>query len=320
MDIVALGELLVDFTGDRTDPAVFAANPGGAPANYLAAASAAGAQTALLAKVGADLFGDRLVAALAKNGIEARGVVRDDSAFTTLAFVSLDAAGERRFAFSRKPGADTLLTFEELDLSLLEGARLFHCGSLSLTDEPARETTRRAAAYAREKGLLLSFDPNYRPALWRDAGEAKTEMLWGCGQADIVKLSEEEAVFLFDDGPEDAARALLAAYGCSLVFVTLGKNGAYFANPRCAGFVPAYEGVRTVDTTGAGDVFGGSAAALLLETGISPAGLDADALRRIARYACTAAGLSTGRYGGLGSAPARETVLQITENRAKMQI
>ena len=182
LDVTALGELLIDFTcigADKDGYPTMEAHPGGAPANFLAALSRFGAKTALLGKVGNDTFGKLLVGTLEKAGIGTRGIVMAEDVFTTLAFVTLDRTGNREFAFSRKPGADTRITFEELDLSLIDEAKVFHFGTLSLTDEPARETTYRAVAYAKSRGKLITYDPNLRKPLWRDLQEAKKQLLWG---------------------------------------------------------------------------------------------------------------------------------------------
>ena len=169
-DVVALGELLIDFTAQGAGAdgyPLMAAHPGGAPANFLAAIARLGGRTALLSKVGADAFGTMLTGTLREVGVDTRGVVVAEDAFTTLAFVTLDARGERSFSFARKPGADTQLRFEELDLSLIEKTKAFHFGTLSLTDEPARGATQCAVAFAKERGKLITFDPNLRPPLWR---------------------------------------------------------------------------------------------------------------------------------------------------------
>ena len=200
LDVAALGELLIDFTCLSTDEngyPTMAAHPGGAPANFLAALAKYGAKTAMLGKVGDDTFGHLLLDTLRCAGIETRGMIAAPDVFTTLAFVTLDARGEREFAFARKPGADTCLSFPEIDFSLIDEARVFHFGSLSLTDEPSRSATRQAVAYARAKGKLVTYDPNLRPPLWKDLAEAKEQLLWGLGQADVVKISEEEVRFLF---------------------------------------------------------------------------------------------------------------------------
>ena len=256
-DVVALGELLIDFTAQGAGAdgyPLMAAHPGGAPANFLAAIARLGGRTALLSKVGADAFGTMLTGTLREVGVDTRGVVVAEDAFTTLAFVTLDARGERSFSFARKPGADTLLRFDELELSLIDQSRAFHFGALSLTDEPARSATRQAVAYARAQGKLVTFDPNYRPPLWRSEAQARAETLWGLEQADVVKLSDEELSFLWGCTPEEGSRRLREECGVALAMITLGPQGCYLENARGACRVPA-PAVRPVDTTGAGDAF-----------------------------------------------------------------
>ena len=311
LDVTALGELLIDFTmtgADESGYPTMAAHPGGAPANFLAALTKYGKRTALLGKVGADAFGRMLRGTLETVGIETRGVIGSPDVFTTLAFVTLDASGDREFSFSRKPGADTCLRFEELDLALIDEARVFHFGTLSLTDEPARSATRQAVAYARERGKLITFDPNLRRPLWRDMDEAKAQMCWGLAQADVVKISDEEVDFLFGMNPREGAAHILHTYGVKLVFVTCGAEGCFFMNERASGHVPGLSGLHTVDTTGAGDIFGGSAVACLLDADKAPDRLEEMELREIVSFACVAAGISTTRYGGIGSVPDREAV------------
>lgn len=155
LDVVAMGELLIDFTCRSVDAdgyPTMAAHPGGAPANFLAALAKFGAKTAMLGKVGSDAFGRMLTATLEKVGIETGGLVADEDVFTTLAFVTLDDTGNREFSFSRKPGADTCIRFEELNLNLIDRAKAFHFGTLSLTEEPARTATYRAVEYAKSRG------------------------------------------------------------------------------------------------------------------------------------------------------------------------
>ena len=247
LDVAALGELLIDFTCLSTDEngyPTMAAHPGGAPANFLAALAKYGSKTAMLGKVGDDTFGRLLLDTLRRVGIETRGMIAAPDVFTTLAFVTLDARGEREFAFARKPGADTCLSFPEIDLSLIDEARVFHFGSLSLTDEPSRSATRQAVAYARAKGKLVTYDPNLRPPLWKDLAEAKEQLLWGLGQADVVKISEEEVRFLFGLEPEAGAEHICHTFPVKLVFVTCGADGCYFKNSRAAGREPALPGLR----------------------------------------------------------------------------
>ena len=312
VDVVALGELLIDFTNVSADSdgyPTMAAHPGGAPANFLAALSRFGAKAALLGKVGNDTFGKLLVGTLQKAGIETRGLVMADDVFTTLAFVTLDETGNREFAFARKPGADTRISFEEMDLSLIDGARVFHFGTLSLTDEPARSATYKAVAYAREKGKLITYDPNLRKPLWADLEEAKEQLLWGLGQADVVKISNEEVEFLFGLGVEEGAAHILERFGVKLVFVTCGPDGCFFKNAVAQGHVPSLKGIQVVDTTGAGDIFGGSAVARLLELEKPVRELTEADLAYIGKFATAAASLSTEAAGGIPSIPEKNAVL-----------
>ena len=311
-DVVALGELLIDFTcvsADADGYPTMAAHPGGAPANFLAAVTKFGGKTALLGKVGADTFGRLLTGTLEKAGIETRGIVASSDVFTTLAFVTLDEHGDREFAFSRKPGADTQLRFSELELPLIDDAKAFHFGTLSLTDEPARATTYRAVAYAKECGKLITFDPNLRKPLWKDLDTAKEQMLWGLSQADVVKISDEEIEFLFGLNPQEGARKILNDYGVKLVFATCGADGCWFENQNACGHVDSLKNVKVVDTTGAGDIFGGSAVWKVMQSGKCPEELNEAELREAVRFACTAAGLSTTKPGGISSVPEEEEVL-----------
>lgn len=318
MDVVALGELLIDFACLNTDSdgyPTMAAHPGGAPANFLAALTKFGAKTALLGKVGTDAFGKMLTGTLQKAGIETRGLVCADDVFTTLAFVTFDEHGDREFSFSRKPGADTCLNFDELDLSLIDEAKVFHFGTLSLTDEPARTTTQKAVAYAKKAGKLITYDPNLRKPLWRDLEEAKKQLIWGLQQADVVKISDEEVEFLFGLGVEEGADYILKNLGVKLVFVTCGADGCYFKNAVASGHVPSLRDIQVKDTTGAGDIFGGSAVWKLLQYGVSPELLNEAQLRDVVTFACTSAGLSTTRSGGISSVPEYEEVLKRMEKQ-----
>ena len=314
IDVVALGELLIDFAPVSTNAAGYptlAAQPGGAPGNFLAALQTYGCTTALIGKVGADRFGDLLKATLAEKGIETRGIVSDPAVFTTLAFVTLDATGNREFSFARKPGADTCLRAGEVDLALIDGAKVFHFGTLSLTDEPACAATQKAVAYAKEKGRLISFDPNLRKPLWPSETAAKEQIEWGLHQADIVKISDEEIAFLWGLSPEEGAQKLLKEYGVQLVYATLGPRGCRFANRQGSGEVASPAGIHVVDTTGAGDIFGGSAMSRFLKTGKAPADLTVEELRAITRFACCAASLSTQTHGGIDSVPDTSSVQAI---------
>ena len=305
-DVIALGELLIDFAPQSVNAAGYptlAANPGGAPGNFLAALNKYGCSAAMIGKVGDDMFGRLLINTLKQAGIETSGVLIDPDQFTTLAFVSLDASGNRDFSFARKPGADTCLEPEEVDEALFEGSRVFHFGTLSLTDEPAAEATRRGIELARRHGLLVSLDPNLRKPLWHNMDDAKAAIEWSLCQADIVKISDEEIDFLWGLSPEEGARKLLEEYGVSLVYATLGPKGCYAANQHGGVTVTSPTGIHVVDTTGAGDIFGGSAMSRLLKTGKHPADLTVEEIRGIVTFACTAASLSTQVHGGITSVP-----------------
>lgn len=313
MDVVAIGELLIDFAPvDKTAQGypVMAANPGGAPANFLAALAKYGADTAFIGKVGNDTFGHLLSNTLAEAGISTDGLIISGEAFTTLAFVTLDEHGDRSFAFARKPGADTLLRFEDIDLSLIEKAKVLHFGTLSLTDEPARCATKKAVEYAKQKGKLISFDPNLRPPLWSDLKDAKNAILWGLKQADVVKISIDEVEFLWQCDAATAAKKLLSEFGVKLVFITLGAAGCYFENPVCSGTAHYSGDLTVVDTTGAGDIFGGSAMSRIVKCAAPPESLTALQLQPIADFACAAASLSTQKLGGISSILPESEVLK----------
>ena len=314
LDVVALGELLIDFAPVSTDAAGYptlAAQPGGAPGNFLAALQKYGCTTALIGKVGADRFGELLKATLAEKGIGTRGIVADPAVFTTLAFVTLDATGNRAFSFARKPGADTCLRTEEVNTALLDEGKVFHFGTLSLTSEPARSATQAAVAYAKAHGKLVSFDPNLRKPLWPNDEAAKEQIEWGLHQADIVKISDEEIEFLWGLSPEEGAQKLLREYGVRLVYATLGPKGCHVANANGCCEVPSPTGLHVIDTTGAGDIFGGSAMSQFLRLGKAPEALTVEELRSITRFACCAASLSTQTHGGITSVVPEEQVWAI---------
>jgi fructokinase len=313
-DVTALGELLIDFNCKSTDATGYptlAANPGGAPGNFLAALQEYGCSTALLGKVGDDAFGRLLLNTMQTRGIDTRGIVLDPSVFTTLAFVTLDATGNREFSFARKPGADTCLTADEVNKELIDECKVFHFGTLSLTGEPVRTATQQAVAYAKAQGKWISFDPNLRKPLWSSETAAKEQIEWGLHQADIVKISDEEIEFLWGISPAEGAQKLLNEYGVSLVYATLGPKGCHFANRNGSGEVASPSGIHVVDTTGAGDIFGGSAMSRLLKLGKAPETLTIEEMASIVRFACCAASLSTQTHGGITSVVPEEKVLEI---------
>ncbi len=310
LDVIALGEALIDFTESGRSAAggrLFEQNPGGAPANVVCAVARLGGKAAFLGKVGADMHGQFLRDTLAGEGVDVSGMLLDDTVFTTLAFVALGERGERSFSFARKPGADTCLKPEEVSEALLEKGKILHVGSLSLTDEPARAATFRAVGLARELGLTVSYDPNYRASLWKNEETARVQMRSLIPFCDIVKISDEETVLLTgEEGPEQAAEKLLSL-GPSCVAVTLGGDGALVATHEGCRRVSPFP-ADVVDTTGAGDAFWGAFLTRLTESGKGPGELSLDEAAGFAQFANAAASLCVGRRGAIPALPTREEV------------
>lgn len=258
-DVVALGELLIDFTPAGLSPAgnvLFERNPGGAPANVLTALAKLGSKCAFIGMVGNDQFGHYLKKVLADNKVEAKGLRFSEDVNTTLAFVHLDEKGDRSFSFYRKPGADLMLNEKDIDLELVDNAKIFHFGSLSLTAEPAKGATIKAIEYAKKKGKLISYDPNWRPPLWESDILAKAGMTLGLQYADMLKISEIELEFLTGERDLNCGTKLLFESGIKLIVVTLGPKGCYYRSTAGTGVLPTYD-TKVVDTTGAGDAFWG---------------------------------------------------------------
>jgi sugar/nucleoside kinase (ribokinase family) len=304
-DAVAIGEMLIDFTPMKntgSDKPVYEANPGGAPANVLAAMSKFGLKTALIAKVGDDFFGQFLTQYLIDYNIDPAGVVKSSNP-TTLAFVNLAENGERSFGFYRKGNADESLSIEEIPNSLIESARLVHFGSVSLTASPASDATFHVVNLAKELGKIVTYDPNLRPLLWDDLGRAKEMILKGFEYADVVKVSEEELEFLtgFTD-IEQGSAVLVEKYNTPLLFVTLGAEGCVVRKGNQTAHVPSFK-VSAIDTTGAGDSFFGAILAQLLTASKSIAELSFDELLPIIRYANAMAALTTTNRGGMPAIP-----------------
>ena len=313
MKAVASGELLIDFNSVKTDEMGYPtleAHPGGATINCLTTLKKFGAEASFIGKLGDDAFGKLIVNTMKENGVDTSSVIVTPDAFTTLAFVTLDDTGDREFSFARKPGADILLRYEEADLSVFDGADVFLFGTVAMTDEPSRSTTKKLAEYAREKGILIGYDPNLRASLWASLEDAKEQMLWGLSVADVVKISDEEIEFLFGLSPQEGAEKILADYAnVKLVYATCGADGCYYNNRSVKGFTPAMSGLKVIDTCGAGDIFGGSAMFRLLSSGKKAEDLTQDDLDDITRFASTSAGISTQKHGGISSIPELSDVL-----------
>ncbi|MCI8623055.1 MAG: carbohydrate kinase [Provencibacterium sp.] len=310
-DVVALGESLIDFTPNGTNEQgmqLFACNPGGAPANVLAMNAKLGGRTAFIGMVGDDAFGAFLQKTMEEAGIDVQGLRKTRDYPTTLAFVQLTPEGDRSFSFYRKPGADVMLTAAEVDPALLQNCRVFHFGSVSLTDEPSRTATLEAARAAKRAGALISYDPNYRPLLWDSPAHAKEELSAALPLADLIKVSEEEMVLLTGETQLEAGAAALSAHGAALVLVTLGPKGAYYRAQTGSGLLPAFD-VDTVDTTGAGDAFLG--ALLFCLSGKTRAEIEAVSQadwQRIVAFANAAGSLTTAAKGAIPAMPTHEQI------------
>ena len=311
-DVVALGELLIDFTENGVSPqgnTLFEACPGGAPCNVLAMLRKLGRSCAFVGKVGDDLFGRLLKGVLEETGISTQALEMDKDIPTTLAFVKTAPNGDRDFSFYRKPGADMMLREEELPLELLRGAKIFHFGTLSMTHEGVRQATVRAIRTAKEGGAWISFDPNLRPPLWERLEDARSSIAYGLGQCDILKIADNELEFM--TGETDftrGARALQAAYpNIRVLNVTAGAQGSYsFYGDAEPVFVPACTLGGVIETTGAGDTFCASVLNYLLTHGLE--NLTPENRREMLRFANTAAYIVTTRKGAIRAMPREEEV------------
>lgn len=316
---VCLGEALVDFVADTAGVTLsecpgFRKAPGGAPANVAVGLARLGVEAAFLGRVGEDPFGHFLEQTLSGAGVDTRFVTFDGEARTGLAFVSLRADGERDFVFYRNPSADMLHRPEHIPESALEGCRIYHFGSISLIQEPSRSATLDALHRARKAGARISFDPNLRPPLWPSLDQARKEIREALPLADVVKVSEEEAEFLFGAAPIDTHLDALLRAGPRLAAVTLGAGGSCLANGATRVRVPGYA-VQAVDTTGAGDAFVAGLLTALLES-TDPADLTAADLGEIGRFANAMGAITCLRKGAIPALPTRERVQEFLASQS----
>lgn len=316
-DVVALGELLIDFTQNGLTGqgnTLFEANPGGAPCNVLAMLQKLGHRTAFIGKVGDDIFGHRLCNVLDEVGIDRCGLLLDKEVRTTLAFVETKEDGDRDFSFYRNPGADMMLRADELLVELLEDTRVFHFGTLSMTHEPVRSATKRAIKVAKEAGALLSFDPNLREPLWDSLDEAKECVREGLAVCDILKISDNEIQWF--TGKEDyteGIQMIQEEYKIPFILLSMGKNGsrAYYGNvmTEATPFLQA----STIETTGAGDTFGGACLHYILEHGLG--NLQEKELKEMLTFANAASSIITTRRGALRVMPTQDEINELVQSR-----
>lgn len=313
IDVVALGELLIDFTNNAVSEqgnAMYEANPGGAPCNVLSMLRGMEHEVSFIGKVGDDIFGRQLRDVLSDVGIGISNLVMDRDYRTTLAFVQNDATGDRSFSFYRNPGADVMLRKEEVDADLIRNSRIFHFGTLSMTHADVREATHYALNVAAEAGCMVSFDPNLRESLWDDLEEAKRWTAYGMERCDVLKISDNEITWFTDKADYDEGIALLQErYQIPLILLTMGKAGsrAYYKDMRVemSGFVQK----ETIETTGAGDTFMGSCLHYVLKYGLD--GLTKERLEEMLTFANAAASIITTRRGALKVMPREEEIQKL---------
>ncbi len=315
-DVVALGELLIDFTENGTSGQgnpVYEANPGGAPCNVLSMLNRLGHQTAFLGKVGNDIFGRQLRSTVESAGINVEGLLTDEDVRTTLAFVETKPDGDRDFSFYRNPGADMMLREEKVRDDIIAAGKIFHFGTLSMTNEPVRSATKHAIAVAKENGALISFDPNIREPLWKDMEEAKEQTAYGLSVCDILKISDNEIQWF--SGKEDyteGIRMLQQTYQIPLILLSMGRDGsrAYYKNMLVE--VPAFLQKNTIETTGAGDTFGACCLHYILQYGLME--LTEQQLKDMLTFANAAASIITTRKGALRVMPSLEEIQNYFES------
>jgi fructokinase len=316
-DIITLGELLIDFVPTKSgvtlaEAEAFKKAPGGAPANVAAGLAKLGVSSGFIGKVGDDAFGHFLADTLFKTGVDITCLCFSSQARTALAFVTLHADGEREFLFFRHPSADMLLSDADVNPDYIRSAKIFHFGSISMIDEPVRSATLFAAQTAREAGLTISYDPNLRLKLWPDAHSALAGIMLGWPFAHVIKLSDEELVFLTGEGDlERGARSLMHP-GLRMMMVTQGSQGCFILTQEASFKIPGFS-VQAVDTTGAGDAFVAGFLKGLLEN--PKAEHNEHQLKEICRYANAAGALTTLERGAIPALPTAEQVAHFLEKR-----
>lgn len=317
-DVAALGELLIDFTPYGVSQAgnnLFERNPGGAPANVLVALAKLKKKTAFLGMVGKDEFGMFLKETLNSNEVDTSGLVLNENVNTTLAFVHLKENGDRNFSFYRNPGADMKLTAEEVNYDVIANSKIFHFGSLSLTDEPVRSATLEALKFAKEKGLIISYDPNLRPPLWKSMEFAKEMIALGLEYADIIKVSEEELEFITGIKDYEKGTEVLFHKGIKVIFVTLGEKGCFYRYKGGTGYIGGFK-VNAIDTTGAGDGFLGGVLYQLADKSIDEINdMNKEELEAIITFANALGALVTTKKGAIPAMPSQEEVNEFVKSR-----
>lgn len=321
-DIIAIGELLVDFTclKDKNGETYYKQNAGGAPANVMCMASKLGAKTGFIGKIGRDMFGFYLKKVLTENNVDVSGLILDPNYATTIAFVSNSEDGDRDFVFYRssQTSADLNIRYGEVDRSFIDSCKIFHFGALSLTDEPARTATLNSVEYARMQGKIVTYDPNYRPLLWDNKENAVRTMRIAAGLADIVKVSENELQLLTDCGALIPAAAKLLQAGVKIICITQGAKGCIIATSKGITRFPAYK-TKTVDTLGSGDSFFGAFLYKLLGIGKSLDELDSEDIEEMAMFSNACGALCASAQGAIPAMPSKEDIAKLMETKPSVR-
>lgn len=309
-DVVALGELLIDFTENGTSSQgnpILEANPGGAPCNVLAMLNKAGHTTGFVGKVGNDMFGTQLENALVEVGISTEGLVKDDKIHTTLAFVHTFEDGDRDFSFYRNPGADMMLSADEINQEMIKDCKIFHYGSLSMTSDVCLEATKKGIEMAKEAGAIISFDPNLREPLWDSLDNAKEKIAFGMSKCNVLKISDNEIQwFTGKEDFEEGIEVLKSQYDFDLILLSLGRDGSMAFSKSSKAIVKPFLQENTIETTGAGDTFCGSVLHYILENGLKD--YDEQELTDMLTFANAAASIVTTRKGALRVMPSMEEI------------
>ncbi|MGN0631841.1 MAG: carbohydrate kinase [Ruminococcus sp.] len=317
-DVCALGELLIDFTengiSEQGNP-IMEANPGGAPCNVLALLTKLGFKTAFIGKIGNDIFGRQLRNAVSEAGICTEGLITDNEVNTTLAFVHTLPGGDREFSFYRRPGADMMLSEADVDEELIKNSRIFHFGSLSMTSEICEAATKKAVDTAKKSGAIISFDPNLRENLWDSPQKAEEKIRYGLSVCDILKISDNEILWLTGEKDYDSAVSKLRKeYNIPLVLLSLGKDGSRAFSGVNSAFAPTFK-VDTVETTGAGDTFCGAVLSKVLEKGLRE--YTENELLEMLTFANAAASIVTTKKGALRVMPEREEINMLIRSSSR---
>lgn len=309
MDIICMGEMLIDFTPGK-EPRSYTANPGGAPANVAIAAARNGLESGFLGVLGNDDFGRLLKSTLEEAGVKMLCPNLTDQAVTTLAFVSLYEGGERSFTFVRKPGADILLSEEDVREEDIKSCRLLHAGSVSLSDAPSKDAVYKAVKMAAKEGKIVSFDVNYRDMIWHDEDRCKEEVKKILPFVDLLKVSDEELSFV---GGEENIPRFMEEYGIRVLIETLGSKGAKYYFDGKSGIVEGKK-VQAVDATGAGDAFWGGFLSAVLMNGVEKDGdITEEIVQKALAYGNAAGALCVQKMGGIPALPAKSDIMKVLQ-------